>query len=207
MTIPPEVAVTVSGNVPAGVPGVPPPPVGGGADPPPPQEAQSPAKSTIIANPDVAIRMTDATGRVARNPLLRFRGFSVASRPSIASSPKPGTHGNQGRPDGGPGGGPSIERAVVETVTVAVASFDPSRFTVVGAIEQVALGGAPPQLSDTLPVNPLTDESVSPYVADCPAEMVLEVGEAESEKTATEPELRLKTSVPLSSKNPVTMKK
>ncbi len=79
MTIPPEVAVTVSVLVPAGVPGVPPP--DGGTAPSPPQEAQSPAKSTIVANPDVAIRMTDATGRVARNPVFRFRGFSVASRP------------------------------------------------------------------------------------------------------------------------------
>ena len=52
----PEVAVTVSVEVPAGVPLVPLPPGGGGASsPPPPQEAQSPAKSTIVANPIVAI--------------------------------------------------------------------------------------------------------------------------------------------------------
>ncbi len=154
---PPEVAVTVSGNVPAGVPGVPPPP----PPPPPPQEAQSPAKSTIVANPVVAIRMTDATGRVARNPPFRFRVFSLASRPSIASSPKAGTHGNQGRPDGGPGGGPSIDPAVVVTFTVTIASFVPSRVTIVGAIEQVALRGAPLQLSDTSAVNPPSGETVS----------------------------------------------
>ena len=146
----PEVAVTVSVNVPAGVPGVPPPP-------PPPQEAKSPAKSTNVAKPVVAIRMTAATGRVARNPPFRFRVFSVASRPSIANSPNAGTHGNQG----GPGGGPSIEAAVVVTVTVAVASFVPSRFTVVGAIEQVALRGAPLKLIDASPVNSPSGETVS----------------------------------------------
>ena len=138
----PEVAVTVSGNVPAGVPIVSPPP-------PPPQEAQSPAKSTIVANPVVAILIRDATGRVARNPVFRFRVFSAASRPSIASSPKAGTHGNQGEPDGGPGGAPSIDRAVVVTFTVTIASFVPSRVTMAGETEQLACAGAPLQFNKT----------------------------------------------------------
>ena len=151
----PEVAVTVSVLVPAGVPVG---PVLMGASVPPPQEAQSPANSTIVAKPVVAIRMTDATGRVARNLPFRFRVFSAAS---MATATINGSHGCQGSPDVGPGGGPKIDRAVVVTFTSAVASFVPSRFTVVGAIEQVALRGASLQLSDTLPVNPFRDESVS----------------------------------------------
>ncbi len=159
----------VSVLVPAGVPGVPPPPPAGGAGPPPPQEAQSPAKSTIVANPVVAIRMTDATGRVARNPPFRFRVFSVASRPSIASSPKAGTHGNLGESDGGPGGGPNIDRAVVVTFTVTIASFVPSRgVTMAGETEQLARAGAPLQLIETSPEKPSV-VSKSSYIAVCPA--------------------------------------
>lgn len=98
---PPEVAVTVSVNVPAGVPIMPPPPPPPG-DPPLPQEVHSAANSSIAANLTVAILIRDATGRVARNPLMRFRVFSAASRAKASAQ---GTHGNQGRPDGGPGGG------------------------------------------------------------------------------------------------------
>ncbi len=61
----PEVAVTVSVKMPAGVPGV------------PPQEDQSLANSTTVANPVVAIRMTDAAGRETGS--IPFGGGSKAS--------------------------------------------------------------------------------------------------------------------------------
>ena len=148
----PEVAVTVSVEVPAGVPVVPLPPVGGGeSSPPPPQEAQSPANSTIVAKPVVAIRMTDAAGRVTRNSPFRFRVFSTASRATATIN---GSHGCQGSLDGGPGGGPSIDPAVVVTFTVTIASFVPSRVTMAGETEQLARAGAPPQLNETSPEKP-----------------------------------------------------
>ena len=149
---PPEVAVTVSVNVPAGVPiAPPPPPPPPPGDPPLPQEVHSAANSTIAANLIVAIRMTDATGRVARNPPFRFRVFSAASRATATIN---GSHGCQGSPDGGPGGGPSIDPAVVVTVTVAVESVVPSSVTDVGEMVQVAAVMFSVQVSDTFPEKP-----------------------------------------------------
>ena len=48
------------------------------------------------------------------------------------------------------------ERAVVESVTVAIAGSLPFRVTCEGEIEQVLAAGAPPQLSVTVPLNPPT---------------------------------------------------
>ena len=129
---PPEVAVTVSVVVPGGVNGVPPPPIG---DPPFPQEVHSTTNS--IGN--------------ARLIQTRCRLTAVAK---LASMAKVTTHGSQGSPPCGPGGGPSIERAVVVTVTVTIASVVPSSVTEEGATVQVAAVGAPLQLNDTFPEKP-----------------------------------------------------
>ena len=130
---PPEVAVTVSVDVPAGVPIVPPPPPPIG-DPPLPQEVHSTTNSTGTAR------------------LIQARRLTAVAK--LASMVNASSQGSQGSPPCGPGGGPSIARAVVVTVTVAVESFVPSRVTVVGAIEQVARAGAPVQLNDTFPEKP-----------------------------------------------------
>src|SRR3984893_18042379 len=99
-----------------------------------------------------------ATAAVRRR---RFRGIR-ASLQSIAqtrrqanklarSSPK----GSGGRNRRGVTRGKK-ERAVVVSVTVAIAGLLPSRVTSEGEIEQVLAAGTPPQLSVTIPLNPAT---------------------------------------------------
>jgi hypothetical protein len=50
--------------------------------------------------------------------------------------------------------------------------------SVVGLTAQVELGGPPVQASDTFPVSPLSEVSVTVYEAECPEEMVCVAGDA-----------------------------
>ena len=50
--------------------------------------------------------------------------------------------------------GATIDRAVVDTLTVALAAVVPLRGSELGDTVQVASVGAPPQVSETVPVNP-----------------------------------------------------
>ena len=68
---------------------------------------------------------------------------------------KAGSHQNQGGENRGGRQGAIPAPAVVLTVTEAVTTVDPSRVTEAGEIVQVAVCGAPLQVSDTAPVNPL----------------------------------------------------
>ena len=131
---PPEVAVTVSVDVPAGVPIVPPPPPPIG-DPPLPQEVHS----TTNSNGTVRLSQT------------RRRLTAVAKPASIADAK---VHGSHGSPDSGPGKGNNIDRAVVRTLTVTIASVVPSSVSEEGETEHVDAVGAPLQLSDTAPERP-----------------------------------------------------
>ncbi len=131
---PPEVAVTVRVDVPAGVPIVPPPPPPIG-DPPLPQEVHSTTNS--IGN--------------ARLIQTRCRLTAVAKLASIA---KLNSHRSHGSPDSGSGRGNNIDRAVVRTVTVTIASVVPSSVSEDGETEHVDAVGAPLQLSDTAPEKP-----------------------------------------------------
>src|SRR5712671_4923041 len=65
----------------------------------------------------------------------------------------PGGSGGVNR-RGGMGG--NKECAVVVRVTLAIAGLVPSRVNWVGEIEQVVSMGAPPRVSDTVPLNPPT---------------------------------------------------
>ncbi len=128
---PPEVAVTVRVNVPASVPVVPPPPTG---DPPLPQEVHSTTNSNGTARLRQARRLT-----------------AVAKLASIA---KLNSHRSHGSPDSGSGRGNNIDRPVVRTVTVTIASVVPSSVSEDGETEHVDAVGAPLQLSDTAPEKP-----------------------------------------------------
>jgi hypothetical protein len=79
--------------------------------------------------------------------------------------------------------GGAIEHLVVVTRTVAVASCVPSGVTELGETEQVAAVGVPLQLRETVWLNHPTGVTVSVYSADCPAVIVLELGEDETEKS------------------------
>jgi hypothetical protein len=72
---------------------------------------------------------------------------------------------------GGASGG-TAERAVVLTLTVAIAGILPLIVAGLGEIVQVAASGTPLQVNDTAPLNPFEPVSVSGNVAVCPAEMV-----------------------------------
>ena len=133
---PPEVAVTVRVDVPAGVPIVP-PPIG---DSPLPQEVHS------TTNSNGTVRLSQA----------RCLLTAVANPTSIADAK---IHGSHGTPDSGPGRGNNIDRAVVCTVTVTIASVVPSSVREDGDTEHVVAVGAPLQLSDTAPEKP-SGESV-----------------------------------------------
>jgi hypothetical protein len=60
---------------------------------------------------------------------------------------------------------------------------DPCSVTVDGETEQAAAGGAPAQVSATVPLNPPTGVTFSVKVALCPAGIAAEVGEGESAKS------------------------
>ena len=98
---PPEVAVTLSVNVPAGVPIVPPPPPPIG-DPPLPQEAHSAANSSVAAS----------TGHVLCGISLPAQAVlrrNASAKATVIANPN--NHGSQGIPDCGPAGGMSREGA------------------------------------------------------------------------------------------------
>jgi hypothetical protein len=144
------VPVSVRGYVPGGVPDT-----GGGgvvtAPPPPPHAAQKIAKTAAAAS----------TARLRRT----FRRRTAAKEESVASINSHATHGT-GSGLAVPGGtsrrwGLASERAVVVTVTVALAAFVPSGATEVGEMEQVAADGAPVQLNDTCQLKPPTGVTLS----------------------------------------------
>jgi hypothetical protein len=76
---------------------------------------------------------------------------------------------------------------VVVTVAVAVDVLVPLSTTEVGDTVQLAAGGAPEQLSATVPVNPPVGVKVSPYFADLPFTVCPE-GIAVIEKSVPVPE-------------------
>src|SRR5579864_2001374 len=79
------------------------------------------------------------------------------------------------------------ERAVVVSVTLAVAGSLPSRVTCDGEIEQLLAAGAPLQLNVTVPLNPPTGVTDVVKLADCPAAMETSDGAAEIAKSALPP--------------------
>lgn len=136
---PPTVAVMVSVEVPAGVP------VGDVVVvvEPDPQADNSRPANTIITSVSNAGRnlVGDARTRIrilpAAIPTMMNSGNEIGARPN------------------GTFGGAKMLRAVVMTVTVNCAALTPFTTTGLGFIVQDAAAGAPEQVKDTLPVNPV----------------------------------------------------
>ena len=70
-------------------------------------------------------------------------------------------------------------------VTVACDGFEPFKVTCVGETEQVVPPGAPPQVSDTVPLNSPTGVTVNVYVPEVPRVTVNELGDTATVKSET----------------------
>ena len=131
---PPDEALIIRVLVPVGVP---PNPGTSSA----PQEAHSAANSSVAAS----------TGHTLCG--ISLPAHAVLRRKASANAtvmPNPNSHGI---PDCGPEGSASREGAVVVTLTMMVTSVVPSSVTILGVTVQVALAGAPVQVSVTVPTN------------------------------------------------------
>jgi len=70
-------------------------------------------------------------------------------------------------------------------VTVACAGSEPFKVTCVGKTEQVVPPGAPPQVSDTVPLNSPIGVTVNVYVPEVPRATVSELGDTATVKSET----------------------
>jgi hypothetical protein len=86
-----------------------------------------------------------------------------------------------------PFGVPFFPLPVVAVVTVAVLVMVPLSETEVGEMVQLPAGGAPEQLSATVPVKPLIGVTLIVYVVDLPAVRVCVEGDADTEKSVPVP--------------------
>src|ERR1043166_5969964 len=130
----PEVPVTVSAKVPAGVPGFPPPPAPPAVPPPPPQAVvNATTKAAITRARRMRRLLPPSATTTTANPRQQNNQRSTISL-SIAGGLKLE-------------GGTSIARAVVVTCTVTDLAFVPSSVMEAGETLQVARAGAPAQLN------------------------------------------------------------
>jgi len=90
------------------------------------------------------------------------------------------TRGSVGGANRGKNSGGDVVRAVVVSVTVAVAAFVPSSVTVDGETVHVAAAGAPVQLHVTVCLEPCWGVAETVKFACCPAVIVAVDGVAET---------------------------
>lgn len=139
----PAVAVIVTVDVPAGVPGL---CITVGLLPP--QETKAPHTTST------ATRKNAASQRRARFRAVRPPNKTSPKKPAVVPKPAPS---------------PVAGGAAVGAVVVMVSVVGPLVVTVVGLNEQLVSEGRPEvQLKLTVPVKPLTAPTLMVYIADCP---------------------------------------